>query len=87
MIGKYTIDKSIYIYTKTNDIDKSEQRIKEKEWYIYGKIPIYKKDVLYYYIRNQSGQNLKRKECLYCFIYRKYPYREKYSVSSIYKRI
>ena len=35
----------LYIYTK----------------YTIGKIPIYKKDVLYFYIGNQSGENQKRK--------------------------
>ena len=63
VLGKYTIDKSIYIYTKINNIKKSGQRIKEERGvypiyrkYTIGKIPIYKKDVLYFYIGNQSGQ-------------------------------
>ena len=45
--------------------------------YTIGKIPIYiyKKDVLYFYIRNQSGAKIKKKRVsILSYIYRKYPY-------------
>ena len=44
VLGKYTIDKSIYIYiyTKINNIEKSGQRIKEER----GVYPIYIQNTL-----------------------------------------
>ena len=63
VLGKYTIDKSIY--TKINNIEKSGQILKEERafiLYIYYRenTYIYKKDVLYFYIRNQSGAKIKK---------------------------
>ena len=61
--------RQIHIYTKSNNIEKSGQRIKEERAFIiyiykihYRKNTyIYKKDVLYFYIGNQSWAKIKKK--------------------------